>query len=258
MKHPGLYVPLDVNYARDRAIAAAGEEAELLYVRGLAYAKHTNSDGFIPDFDIDEVAKRLRRVPQRLAALVREGLWIEADGGWLIRNWSRWNESSAELQAKRDRDAERQRKRRAKDTPQSPVGVTADVQRDTAVSPAPNRTEEKQIETGPTSSVSVVLADTDPTTRLLAEHVQAYTEPPPLSAQSKVKAQIMRLVAERVSEDRIRAGLSRMRERQLAASLLPQLVAEATPIGAAHKPSTTDQRVAAGLALVAKYEEAGE
>jgi hypothetical protein len=91
----------------------------------------------------------------------------------------------------------------------------------------------------------------DPTGRLIAEHAAAYSEIPPPSALAPVKREVMRLVAENVPPDRIRAGLARMREKRLAASLLPQLVTES-----AQPTSTTDARVAAGLALVDKYREA--
>lgn len=84
----------------------------------------------------------------------------------------------------------------------------------------------------------------DPTGPLLVEHARAYATPPPPSALTPVRAAIARLVAEHVPPDRIRAGLTRMRERQLGPTLLPQLVAEATPThGGASRPSTTDQRV---------------
>lgn len=68
----------------------------------------------------------------------------------------------------------------------------------------------------------------DPTTRLLTEHAAAYNQPPPPSALIAVKREVMRLVAEGVEPPRIRAGLARLREKQLAASLLPQLVTEAS------------------------------
>jgi len=102
---------------------------------------------------------------------------------------------------------------------------------------------------------ALAIPDNDPTQTLLAEHVAAYTQPPPLDAQAKAKTAIMRLVAERIEPDRIRAGLARLRERQLSPSLLPQLVTEATPVA---KPSTTQQRVAAGAELVRIYRERGE
>lgn len=257
MKHPGPYVPLDVNYARDRAIAAAGEEAELLYVRALAYCKHTYSDGFVPDFDIDEVAKRLKKVPARIAALVREGLWTAVDGGWVVRNWSRWNESTDELKAKRERDAERQRKRRGQpkdDLGTTPI-VTPDVQRDTAVTPSgvqPLRQDKTRQDKTWEDAPQDNLPD-DPTGRLIAEHAAAYDTPPPPSALIPVRREVMRLVTEHVSEDRIRSGLARMREKRLGASLLPQLVTEASTT----TRSTTDERVGNVLDLAAEYRRAG-
>lgn len=88
---PGYYVPLDVNYPRDAAIRRAGEHAELLFVRSLAYCKGAGTGGFVPDYDIDVVAVGLRSVPARVAALVRERLWIETEGGWVVRSFERWN-----------------------------------------------------------------------------------------------------------------------------------------------------------------------
>ena len=95
----------------------------------------------------------------------------------------------------------------------------------------------------------------DPTSALLTEHVNAYAQPPPPSALIPVKREIMRLVAEHVEPDRIRDGLARLRERRLAASLLPQLVTESTPV---RRASTTDQRVSDGLALAAELKAEGQ
>lgn len=91
----------------------------------------------------------------------------------------------------------------------------------------------------------------DPTGRLLIEHVHAYSEPPPLDAQRAVKTAIMRQVALGEPPERIRAGLARMREKRVAVSLLPQLIAECSPV---ERPSTTDRAVATGMELVRHYE----
>lgn len=90
----------------------------------------------------------------------------------------------------------------------------------------------------------------DPTSELLIEHIKSYAEPPPLDAQRAVKTAIMRQVALGETPERIRAGLARMRHKSVAVSLLPQLIAECSPVA---RPSTTDARVASGLALVEKY-----
>lgn len=94
---PGQFVPLDVNYPRDRAIRRAGPDAELLFIRGLAFAKGSKTDGFIADFDLDAVAVGLRAVPRSVAALVRVGLWEEVEDGWRIRSFGKWNMLAGEI-----------------------------------------------------------------------------------------------------------------------------------------------------------------
>lgn len=94
----------------------------------------------------------------------------------------------------------------------------------------------------------------DPTAELLIEHANAYTAPLPPSALTTVRTAIMRLVADGVPAEQIRAGLTRMREKSLSAGLLPQLVAETIPTTDRRtRPSTTDAAVAQGLALVDRY-----
>lgn len=105
-KTPSAFVPLDVNYLRDPKIRRAGPDAELLYVRGLAHAKGGDTDGMVHDYDLDVVAIGLTKVPQRVAALVREGAWEERDDGWFIAGLFRWNESTKSLQDKRKRQQE--------------------------------------------------------------------------------------------------------------------------------------------------------
>lgn len=103
---PSIYVPLDVNYMRDPRIRRAGHEAELLYIRALAYAKGGETDGFVHDYDLEVIAVGLNRVQSRVGALVREGAWQEKEGGWFIRGWFKWNEPIARLADKKRRQAE--------------------------------------------------------------------------------------------------------------------------------------------------------
>lgn len=102
---PRVYVPLDANYMRDPRIRRAGPDAELLYVRALAYAKGGETDGFVHDFDLPVIAVGLTKVSARVAALVREKAWEERDGGWFIAGWFNWNESTKSLRDKRERQS---------------------------------------------------------------------------------------------------------------------------------------------------------
>jgi hypothetical protein len=102
---PSVYVPLDVNYMRDPRIRRAGPDAELLYIRALAYAKGGETDGLVHDYDLEVIAVGLRGVPARVAALVRERAWEEREGGWFIAGWFNWNESMATLRDQKRRRA---------------------------------------------------------------------------------------------------------------------------------------------------------
>lgn len=102
---PSVYVPLDVNYLRDPRIRRAGSDAELLYVRSLAYAKGGETDGFVHDYDLEVIAVGLGKVQQRVNALVREKAWEEREGGWFICGWFKWNKSVEALRDKRTRHA---------------------------------------------------------------------------------------------------------------------------------------------------------
>jgi len=94
---PDGFVPLHTNYLRDLAIQRAGVEAELLYIRGLAHSKGGKTDGFLSTFDLPVFGVRLKRVEVLAAALVREGLWVEAEDGWRIRSWTKWNGTPEEI-----------------------------------------------------------------------------------------------------------------------------------------------------------------
>lgn len=105
-KAPSVYVPLDANYMRDPRIRRAGPDAELLYIRALAYAKGGETDGMVYDYDLETIAVGLKRVTERVTALVREKAWEPRDDDWFICGWFNWNESVAALREKKRRHAE--------------------------------------------------------------------------------------------------------------------------------------------------------
>lgn len=115
MRKPGPYAPLSAYYADDEAIMAAGEDAELLYIRMLAYAARTpTTEGWISDA---VVTSRLGILPRsdeagtdagsRAGKLAESGLIIREGTGWRIRSWLRWNRSAEEMGRERVRDRNR-------------------------------------------------------------------------------------------------------------------------------------------------------
>lgn len=99
----GLFVPLDVNYADDDKIIDAGPMGELLYVRGLAFAKRSRQNGYIRDSQLAIVATRISRHRGLVERLVDVGLWERNGSGLYIRSWLKRNPPVAEtIAAKAD------------------------------------------------------------------------------------------------------------------------------------------------------------
>ena len=88
---PDEFVPLYVRYYRDKAIRRAGNDAELMFTRALAFSRANRTAGRIEDFDLEEVGRGMADPEAAAAALVRVGLWVMSGDGWLIRSWEKWN-----------------------------------------------------------------------------------------------------------------------------------------------------------------------
>jgi hypothetical protein len=113
-----LHVQLDVDYYDDPKIIDAGEKAELLYLRGLAFCKKNwRADGFITDGQlVRSVAPGLTSVQARAKRLVEVGLWVRdtddlfGNGkGYRVVAWLKRNPSAAEIEANRRADSDRKR-----------------------------------------------------------------------------------------------------------------------------------------------------
>lgn len=111
VRRNGSYAPLSAHYYKDSAIIAAGERAETLYLRGLAFCADVLSDGFISDRQMPLLSIGLTGVKQRAAALVREGLWERDDEhrGYIVVGWLKWNRSKDEIMSLAEKDVERKR-----------------------------------------------------------------------------------------------------------------------------------------------------
>lgn len=109
VRRRGAYAPLAATYFTDDDVMEAGEEAELLYVRGLAFcAGNPASDGYITDKQVTRVVGAgMDELPMRIKSLVAVGLWERLPGGYAIRSWLKWNKSAEELGRFRARDRDR-------------------------------------------------------------------------------------------------------------------------------------------------------
>lgn len=110
IRRNGSYAPLSAHYYKDDALAAAGEAAELLYVRGLAFSADILKDGFISDVQVVRfVGVGMSDALERADKLVEVGLWRrdKRRGGYHIKSWSKWNASLSEIKAKQAADSAR-------------------------------------------------------------------------------------------------------------------------------------------------------
>lgn len=100
-KQPGeLYLELHVLYYEDEAVAAAGIEAELLFVRGLCFAKRLLTDGAIGEAQLRTISHGLSDPAAAAARLVGLRLWRRRKGGYTITNFLKRNQSRAEIAAR--------------------------------------------------------------------------------------------------------------------------------------------------------------
>lgn len=119
IRRNGSFAPLSAHYYDDDAVIAAGEKAEVLYLRGLAFAARKPADGFISDLQLTTF--RLSTVKARAQRLVEVGLWerVEDDllgtgTGYRITAWLKHNASRAEIEEKQRKDAARKESARRK------------------------------------------------------------------------------------------------------------------------------------------------
>lgn len=162
----GIFAPLYERYAYDVAIMRAGDHAELLFLRANAFLSGALTDGYIPAEQLPlldpgrrwplEPARRPdgTSLPERVAALVREGLWQEAEGGYRVRSWVKWNLSAAEIREAKAKDAERKRAGVRPDGGGSPRGGGADSERSRSGVPHQNQNyNQNQIQNHPEPGV---------------------------------------------------------------------------------------------------------
>lgn len=171
------WAKLDDRANEHRKILAAGAEACWLWSCGLMYAnRQRERDGFIPEPMIAMLYPF--KAPKKLAAkLVEVGLWEEAPGGYLIHEFTWWNQTKeqreAELEAGRQRAAKSYAAKQAKKSDSSPE----------------EHPEEEVKTSGVFAASSVILPDPTPTPiptptplPLPKDPSGLRAEPPPASA----------------------------------------------------------------------------
>lgn len=130
-KRPGRYAALAAAYYDDPAIIAVGPDAELWYVRALAWcAAHPETDGVIPL----EVALYRLGIPDAMSRVTEcdsHGLVTKSHADVSVTNWLKWNAPYRDTQAKNDAKRAAARARKARERARkSEQGETENVTRD--------------------------------------------------------------------------------------------------------------------------------
>lgn len=130
-KRPGRYAALAAFYYDDPAIIAVGTDAELWYVRALAWcAAHPETDGVIPL----EVAVNRLGIPDAMSHVTScdsHGLVTKSHASVSVTSWVKWNGKWRDIQAKNDTKRVAARARKARERARkSEQGETENVTRD--------------------------------------------------------------------------------------------------------------------------------
>ncbi len=145
---------LGTAYYLDRAVLRAGEAAEVLFLRCIAYSGAEESRGLVPRYVLPMLTPT--KTKARTDALLREGLLLDAGDDVQIRSWERWQESLDTEADRRRKDRERKAAVRAKLRTES-ADASADLSADSpqTVQPESARKEvEVEVEVEKTSSSS--------------------------------------------------------------------------------------------------------
>ena len=130
-KRPGRYAALAATYYDDPAIIAVGPDAELWYVRALAWcAAHPETDGVIP---LDVALYRLG-IPDAMSHVITcdsHKLVAKNDDSVSVTSWVKWNDSWCDIQERTEAKRASARARKARERARkSEQPVTGDVTRD--------------------------------------------------------------------------------------------------------------------------------
>lgn len=121
IRRNGSYAPLSAHYYKDDAIADAGEGAELLYIRGLAFCADVVEDGFISETQLQRfVGVGMRDAGKRAARLVEVGLWLKEAGGYRVKAWLKWNRSKQDIVELQRKDTGRKVSKPNEEPPEPP------------------------------------------------------------------------------------------------------------------------------------------
>jgi len=101
------WAKFDDQFTDHPKVQAAGPMAELLAMRAVVYCARYETDGLIRESVLPRLTVGITSPKRQISALIREGLWEETDGGWLVHDFLDYHPSRAEKDQERQAARER-------------------------------------------------------------------------------------------------------------------------------------------------------
>lgn len=232
IKRPGPYTPLSAHYADDERIMDAGEYAELMYIRILAYCGRTpKTEGWISDKQI-RTRIGLETIPEtgletapenRVEKLAEVGLLRREGSGYRVTSWLKWNMSAEQIARIRNQD----RQRKAPPT-SAKTGTGTGKQSGNGTgnrSGTSSGIQQADTDTDTDTDTRVTQRAATPSTQtLIGEWIDHSTTAPPGAVKGQIAKEISRMLDEGIDYEQVRAGLAEWNAKDVHPSVLPSIV----------------------------------
>lgn len=99
------WTKLTEDFPQHPKIVAAGEWAELIHIHALIYCNRFLTDGFVPTEVVPTLTRIRSHVEPSVKALIKLGIWMPVEGGFVIHDFLEYQPSKAKVLAERKRKA---------------------------------------------------------------------------------------------------------------------------------------------------------
>lgn len=137
-----VWLRLDDQYDDHPKVVAAGNDGELLDVRGMLFCARRGTDGFIPYTQLPALSRGINRPARMAALLVEVRRWHDDPDakGWWVHDYLKYNLPASSQEADREAARERMRVARAAKVQRNANGSSPDVRANTVqteINPTP-------------------------------------------------------------------------------------------------------------------------
>lgn len=139
------WVRFDDGFFRHPKVVTAGRDARDLFMASVFYANSNLTDGYIPEGAIRLIAADagISTHAKQTAALLKVGLWLNAEDGYQIHDYLAYQQSATQVKAYREANAKRQeewrnKKRNKMDNAESNAVTNTVTNAPVTLSPIPN------------------------------------------------------------------------------------------------------------------------